>query len=268
MSFLSALFKRRSPPAPPRSVGPAVFEPPCPDQPLYVIGDIHGRIDLLDRLLEKIEDDAGALVAEMPGADPRLIFVGDYIDRGDHSRAVLERVYHLHKEGDGRVICLQGNHEKLMLDFIDIPEKGPRWLRHGGLQTLMSLGLGGALAEGMDADELIALSRDVHRVLPDGVEDWLRDLPLSWQSGSVWTVHAGADPTKPMAEQASRVLLWGHRDFDTVPRSDGAWVVHGHTVVDAAIAAEGRISIDTGGVYTGRLSAARILPGSVRFLGT
>lgn len=268
MSLLETLFQRRTAPTPNRRVGPIDFDPPQPTQPLYVVGDIHGRIDLLDRLLMQIEDDASALVAEMPEAAPCLVFVGDYIDRGDHSRTVLERIYEMHCDSDGRVICLQGNHEKLMLDFIDAPEKGPRWLRNGGLQTLMSLGLGGALAEGMEADELIALSRDVHRVLPDGIEDWLRGLPLSWQSGSVWAVHAGADPAKPMTEQTSRVLLWGHRDFDTVPRSDGAWVVHGHTVVEAPVAAKGRISVDTGGVYTGRLTAARILPGSVSFLGT
>jgi serine/threonine protein phosphatase 1 len=268
MGLLGTLFRRRTLPTPSGSVGPTVFEPPRPDQPLYVVGDIHGRIDLLDRLLAKIEDDAGALVAEWPDSAPCLVFLGDYIDRGDGSRAVLERVHGLQMESDGRVICLLGNHEKMMLDFIDAPEKGPRWLRNGGLQTLLSLGLGGALAEGMDADELAALSRDVHRALPDGVEDWLRGLPLRWQSGGVWAVHAGADPAKPMGEQANRVLLWGHRDFDTVARSDGVWVVHGHTVVDAAVAAEGRISVDTGGVYTGRLSAARILPGSVSFLET
>lgn len=268
MTLLGALFRRRTPPTPSKGVGPVVFEPPHPDQPLYVIGDIHGRIDLLDRLLVQIETDADALVAERPDAAPRLVFLGDYVDRGDGSRAVLERVSGLQRDSGGLVVCLQGNHEKLMLDFIDAPEKGPRWLRNGGLQTLWSLGLGGALAEGMDADELVALSRDLHRALPDGIEDWLRSLPLSWQSGNVWAVHAGADPAKPMVAQETRTLLWGHRDFDTVPRSDGAWVVHGHSVVDVAVAAEGRISVDTGGVYTGRLTAARILPGSVSFLGT
>ena len=268
MSFFGTLFRRRTPPSPSRPVGPVVFAPPRPDAPLYVIGDIHGRIDLLDRLLEQVGADAEALVAEMPGTTPFLVFLGDYIDRGESSRAVLERVHGLQMHGEGRVICLQGNHEKLMLDFIDAPEKGPRWLRNGGLQTLLSLGLGGALAEGMDADELGARSRDVHRALPDGIEDWLRSLPLSWRSGDVWAVHGGADPARPMDEQESRTLLWGHRDFDTVPRSDGAWVVHGHIVVDAAVAAEGRISVDTGGVYTGHLTAARILPGSVSFLGT
>jgi serine/threonine protein phosphatase 1 len=268
MSFLGALLRRRISPTPVRSVGSVAFDPPRPDQPLYVIGDIHGRIDLLDRLVAQIEADVGALILEMPEAEPRLVFLGDYIDRGDNGRAVLERVHELQTDSGGRVICLLGNHEKLMLDFIDSPEKGPRWLRNGGLQTLMSLGLGGALADGMDPDELVALSRDVHRALPDGIEDWLRTLPLSWQSGGVWAVHAGADPTKPMAEQVGRVLLWGHHDFDSVPRSDGVWVVHGHTVVDAAIAAEGRISVDTGGVYTGHLTAARILPGSVSFIGT
>ncbi|OIQ65357.1 Bis(5'-nucleosyl)-tetraphosphatase, symmetrical [mine drainage metagenome] len=240
-----------------------VFGPPQPEFDLYVIGDVHGRVDLLNRLLARIEADINLSDGD---GEHRIIFVGDYIDRGDDSAIALERIFSLAQNDPAHVVCLLGNHERMMLDFLDTPTKGPRWLRNGGLQTLMSLGLGGALAEGMTDEELVALSTDLHRALPDGVEDWLRTLPLFWHSGNVWAVHAGADPSLPMSDQPSRTLIWGHRDFFTVPRQDQQWVAHGHTVVDAGEAKDGRIAVDTGAVYTGRLSAARIQQGNVSFL--
>ncbi len=267
MSLFSFLRLRTSAGAASQSAprGPVVFDPPQPDRPVYVVGDIHGRIDLLDRLLALIETDAATL--GHPAA-PMLVLVGDYIDRGDDSAAVLSRAFALQTERPDSVVCLLGNHEKMMLDFIDTPARGPRWLRNGGLQTLMSLGLGGVLADGMSDEELAALSVDLHRALPDGIEDWLRGLPLVWNSGNLWVTHAGADPSVAMPDQTRRVMLWGHRDFDAVPRQDGQWVAHGHFVFDTPSAKDGRIATDTGGVYTGRLTAARIVPGAVSFLST
>ncbi len=265
MRLFANFFRRREAPLRHRAARPVIdFDPPQPEVEVYVIGDLHGRADLLENLLGLIVEDC----AERGTAKPHLVFVGDYIDRGDNSGKVLTRLMQLHDEAEGRVLCLLGNHERMMLDFIDTPNKGPRWLRNGGLQTVLSLGLGGVLADGMSEDELVALARDLHRALPDGVEDWLRSLPLSWNSGSVWVVHAGADPYVPMEEQSARTLLWGHRDFDLHPRRDGQWVVHGHTVVEVPVAQGGRISIDTGAIYTGHLTAARIGRGEVVFLTT
>lgn len=265
MSLFSFLRRRKPVEAPAKPRRAVAFEPPQPDRPVYVVGDIHGRIDLLDRLLGLIDADAATLG---DGATPMLVLVGDYIDRGDESAAVLSRAFALQSERPGDVVCLLGNHEKMMLDFIDTPAKGPRWLRNGGLQTLMSLGLGGILADGMSEEELSALSVDLHCALPDGVEDWLRSLPLAWSSGNLWVTHAGADPSVAMPDQTQRVMLWGHRDFDVLPREDGQWVAHGHFVFDKPSAEDGRIATDTGGVYTGRLTAARIVPGAVSFLST
>ena len=97
---------------------------------------------------------------------------------------------------------------------------------------------------------------------------WLRDLPSMWKSGNVTVVHAGADPATPIARQGVKTLVWGHKNFDTKPRQDGVWVLHGHTIVDVATAQDGRIAVDTGAYATGRLTAAYITDGDAAFLTT
>lgn len=245
MSLLSRLFGRAAPTDP----------GPRPDGPVSVIGDIHGRIDLLDQLLGQMPDDG------------TTVFVGDLIDRGDQSRAVLERIAELTTGAPGRFVCLMGNHEKMMLDFIDrTAERGGRWLRNGGLQTLASFGVSG-VTDSSEGDLLLDARDDLRAALDPALEDWMRALPLSWRSGTLWCVHAAADPARPMTDQDPRVLLWGHRDFLSKPRRDGQWVAHGHTPVDTPAAAQSRIPTDTGAYYSGRLTAAHIRPGgAVTFL--
>ena len=79
-------------------------------------------------------------------------------------------------------------------------------------------------------------------------------------------LHAAADPLCPLDQQSDSVLLWGHPEFFKIPREDGQWIVHGHTIVDAPTADKGRISVDTGAYATGRLTAASIADGSVDFV--
>lgn len=233
-----------------------------PAQPVYVIGDIHGCTGLATQLLEQIDLDIEAAGL----ANPHLVFVGDYIDRGEDSAAVLELLMHLAASLPDNVTCLMGNHEKMMLDFLDRPEeRGGRWLRNGGLQTLASFRVGG-LSDSASPEKLTEARDDLLQALPDGTEAWLRALPLIWTSGNICVTHAGANPALPLNRQEPRTLLWGHRDFMTTPRQDAFWIVHGHTVVETPEAKAGRISVDTGACYTGRLSAAAITENEVRFL--
>lgn len=245
---------------------PQVWEPPHPETSVYVVGDIHGMINSLERLLEKIDADIG----EHGVTDPRLIFVGDYIDRGDHSADVLLRVAELAYQMPDNVVCLMGNHEKMMLDFIDNPrEKGRRWIRNGGLQTIASFNVRGLVTESAEDETLAELSATFRDALPDGLVDWMRGMPLWWQSGDLAVVHASANPVKPMAQQTERSLLWGNNAFFEIEREDALWVAHGHTVVEAAMAHSGRISVDTGAVFGGVLTAGVIRPsGEVTFLQT
>jgi serine/threonine protein phosphatase 1 len=237
--------------------------PLAPDHAVIVLGDIHGRSDLLDQMLTRL--------ARLTCPAAHLVCVGDYVDRGDESAAVLRRVMTLQKEApDGAMVCLMGNHEKMMLEFLDAPEAwGPRWTRHGGLQTLASFQVGLGPVKGGGAERDWRAIRDALRAaMPPDLEAWLRALPLTWQSGNLFVAHAGADPQRAIADQKPRGLLWGGEGFYDIPRSDGIWVAHGHVITGDAQPVNGRIPVDTGAYATGRLTAAVIEPGRVEFIQT
>ncbi|OWU66697.1 hypothetical protein ATO2_17780 [Roseovarius sp. 22II1-1F6A] len=243
--------------------GPAVFAPLAPEAAFCAVGDIHGRADLLDRLLEKLHEQAPP--------DAAFVCVGDYVDRGEDSARVLRDLQALSVAHPDHVTCLMGNHEEMLLGFLDRPEQaGPGWLRHGGLQTLASFGLPAPAGATPTPAAWEDLRDQLRAALGADLETWLRALPLQWRSGNVAVVHAGADPALPLEAQTTRALLWGHRDFATTPRRDGQWVLHGHTITDMPQMQAGRIAIDTGAYATGRLTAALVLPGMAepRFITT
>jgi len=254
----------------PRTVTPspeAQVNLPRPLDPVYAVGDIHGRADLLERALDLIDAHVGRVGAR----NPQVVFVGDYIDHGPDSAAVLARVRELAEELPDNVTGLMGNHERMLLDFLADPvTRGPRWLRTGAHDTLDSYGLHSSqLLPGAAPDALRATAEGLRAKMGAGMLDWLANLPLSWSSGNLWAVHAAADPQHPMDHQSPRVLLWGHPEFETRPRADGLWVVHGHTPMGTPVTEDGRIGIDTGAWETGTLTTVAILPdGHVEFLYT
>lgn len=212
-----------------------------------VIGDIHGCAILLKKLVD-------TLTTSHP--DTHLLFVGDYIDRGDESRQVIEILMDMPE-----ATCLMGNHERMCLDFLDNPEeRGARWLRNGGLQTVASYGVSGTQTELTKMRDALALA------MGDKVINWLANRPLYAKYGNLYTIHAGADPALPIEAQGEKPLIWGHPQFRKQPRFDGHWVVHGHTIVDQPTVENGRISIDTGAYATGRLTAAVFNGGDVEFV--
>ena len=250
MEFLRRVFSR-SPGSPARGPAPA---PVAPEEPVWLVGDIHGRRDLFTSLLDRL----GRHALAPPKA--RLICVGDYIDRGEESAAVLERLREL-AAATPNFVALAGNHEAMMLDFLEDPEgRGPRWLRHGGLQTLASFGIGG-VSETSQGSDLTRAAEAREAAMPPGLAAWITDLPVHWSSGNLHVVHAGADPALPLTAQNRQTLLWGHRDFATTPRQDDQWIAHGHTITDRPGSdGAGRIALDTGAYYTGKLTAALVEP--------
>lgn len=231
----------------------------APETGFVVIGDLHGRLDLLDQMIERL---AGRL-----GSDTTLVFVGDYVDRGESSAGVLGLLHMLQTSlWPGRVICLKGNHEAMMLNFLDAPEfDGQFWLSNGGMQTLASFGIMPPSPSGT-AQELQRARDLLEEALGDDRLAWLRGLPLSYQSGNVFVAHAGADPHVPVDAQLDEHLLWGHPKFLVTDRRDGVWVAHGHTIFEKARLHNGRISVDTGAYATSMLSAAFIDTQFCRFL--
>lgn len=229
----------------------------APHQPLFVVGDLHGRADLLELMLGAIDQVIGVENVR----NPVLFFVGNMVDHGLSSRAVLLRMKELTAEFPKNVVCLMGNHERMLLDFLQAPSaRLPRWRREGGDATCRSFGLD---PEG----EPDALASELRKALGVNLLDWLERLPLSQRSGNLFIVHAGADPARPIDDQTDRVKIWGHPEFLTRPRVDGHWVAHGHHVVEEAHAKDGRISVNAAGWQSGLLSCAYVpLNGDVRFL--
>ena len=258
--MISGLFRRASPPADAQPGFQA--DPIQPDRPFYAIGDIHGSLGLLEQLLEQIDADVEA--RGETAVD--LVLLGDYVDRGEGSAQVLQRLEQLSTLFPEQVTCLKGNHEQMMIDFLADPARaGRRWLRNGGLQTLASYGVGGV----SDMSGPRALEEAAHALrqqIPEEVLSWLEGLPSLWQSGNVVCVHAGLDPERALADHPEEILIWGHPRFAQVPRQDGLWVIHGHTVVADPRVEGGRISVDLGAYYSGRLCAAAVAPGGVDFL--
>ncbi|MEP3345058.1 MAG: metallophosphoesterase family protein [Litoreibacter sp.] len=265
MNFLNSLFKKKKPPVEKEELEQRSLARPSPESPHFIVGDIHGSLELLEHILEQIDHVIGSI--EM--RDPKLVFVGDYIDRGPASAAVLTRLYELSTEFPDNVTCILGNHEQMMLDFIEAPEaRYARWYRNGAAQTLASFGIDLSV-EDQWADQANATAMALRASLGEPIESWLRSLPTSITSGNLMVTHAGIDPGRALDDQSPRILLWGHPEFLIRVRNDNNWIAHGHTIVENATCADGRISIDTGAYRTGCLTAAAILPdGTVEFLQT
>lgn len=246
-----------------KPAAPAKRDRPCPEQPTYVVGDLHGRFDLLAPLIAKIDQH----IREIEAGSPFLVFVGNYLDYGPGSFAVMKRLRELTEEFPDNVICLMGSHERMLLDFLDDPERrGSRWLKAGGGATLAEAGLKAPEEIGLSYSET---AQALAHKMGTGRIDWLKSRPLSWHSGNLWVVHAAADPKYAMADQSARVLLWGHPEFDVMPRRDDVWIAHGHSPVDVPKEAGSRINVNTNAWQTGHLTAAAIQPiGEVNFLTT
>lgn len=226
---------------------------------IYAVGDIHGRNDLLGAMIDKILCDAGDCDEK-----PLIVFLGDYIDRGENSRDVIDSLIDLSGWPEFDTVLLMGNHERMLLDFLAEPAKNARWLRFGGLQTLLSYGaqIHGSVTQPGNLEQI----RDELEKLMGGHKHFLEKMQLSHRNGNMFFCHAAADPLVAPRMQEERHLLWGHDDFFDRPRSDGVWVTHGHTVVEKPVIVNGRISIDTGAYFSNKLTSVRFAGTTVRFL--
>ena len=224
---------------------------------VYAIGDIHGRVDLLDGLLKRIE----AHIAAKPIRHSIEVFLGDYIDRGPASQSVLERLV---ARSSYRSVFLKGNHETFMIDFIKSPHILEDWQRLGGLETLMSYGIMPTINANAVAQAQIAA--DFDRVLPDSHRQFLGHLRLSFTCGDFFFVHAGVRPGIPLEKQRDEDLLWIRQEFLFCENDFGKVVVHGHTPVPNPDIRPNRINIDTGGFATGRLTCLILEGDTIDFI--
>ena len=229
---------------------------------IYAIGDVHGRLDLLTNLLKKVIADARAF------QDKRVVvvFLGDYIDRGLQSSGVLDFLSKL-EMGRIETIFLRGNHDQVLLDFLQDPEVGADWFQFGGRETLLSYKVQPPIGLA-DASERSRCQKELLQKIPAPHIDFLKRTKLSHECGRCFFVHAGVDPDKPMAAQTSAELLWIREAFLESTKPLSHVIVHGHTPESGPVWNGRRIGIDTGAYISNSLTAARISGSSVSFLST
>jgi len=229
-------------------------QPRAPEgERLYAVGDVHGRIDLLERMLEAVERDA------QDGAR-RLLLLGDIVDRGPASADVVERALSL--AGTGAAETIMGNHEHALLGFLRGDDERGEWLEWGGDETLRSYGIERVSAR--SADDLRDAFADA---LPDAHRAFLEGLPLTIEAGDYLFVHAGVRPGVALDDQEDEDLLWIRSEFHEAREAlPGKVVVHGHHPARTPADRPWRIGVDTGAVWSGVLTAAVLEGESRRFL--
>ena len=229
---------------------------------VYAVGDIHGRLDLLDALLMTIAEDDRARGDHV---ETQYIFLGDLIDRGPESRGVVERLLDLSKTV-ANVRFLMGNHEQVFLRAMAGDPRALRFLiRIGGRETLLSYGITEEDYRALDFDELAARAAELvpaeHLAFLAGFEDRIA-------LGDYLFVHAGLRPGVALEEQAQSDLYWIRDEFLTHGESFGPIVVHGHSISEEIDVRSNRIGIDTGAFASGRLTAIGLEGGERWFLST
>ncbi|CAN5267198.1 metallophosphoesterase family protein [soil metagenome] len=221
---------------------------------LYAVGDIHGRLDLFEGLLDRIDADLSRLPE---GGQAALILLGDYVDRGPKSREVIELARSLEGSGGCVVHALKGNHEEALLDFLREPGEGPVWGEFGGVATLASYGIGPPTPRSDRAAWERARDTLAAAMPPEHLA-FLQGLALSVTYCDYLFVHAGVRPRVPVADQDPHDLMWIRHDF-----LKGDWrgppvVVHCHTPSPEPQLEHWRIGVDTGAYATGVLTAVRL----------
>lgn len=220
-------------------------------QPIYAVGDIHGQIEQLDRVLRLIEADGGP--------DAQIVFLGDYVDRGLNSNAVVQCLSDGVSAGRNW-ICLKGNHDRYLTRFAaDMTVFDPRtrtglvWLnpRLGGDKTLLSYGIIGE--EGMPLEPIFD---EAQHLVPQQHLRFLESCPLYHETDALLFVHAGVRPGIAMDQQEEDDLLWIRDGFLDHKGSFGKLVVHGHTALDHPEHAGNRVNLDGGAGYFRPLCAA------------
>lgn len=228
---------------------------------VYAIGDIHGRVDLLRSLQDMIVADS----VDSPAARNVLVYLGDYVDRGDSSRQVIEFLMKQHIQGF-EIVHLIGNHEEMMLTFLDDPSIGPNWIGNGGGETLLSYGIHNPGHRAvLEPDTLEMLSRALAAELPIEHFNFLHDLATSHVEGDYMFVHAGIMPGVALDLQTRADLLWIRDEFLSSQADHGKCIVHGHTITREVAFPGNRIGIDTGAFYSGVLTCL-VLQGQDRKL--
>jgi len=229
--------------------------PETPER-IYAIGDIHGRLDLLERAIAAIQRDV-----EEHGPAALTVTLGDYVDRGPESCGVLGRL--AENPFPTTYVAIKGNHEALLEDFLADSSTGSYWRQQGGAQTLQSYGI---RVGGLIGVNFATAQKQFEAALPPAHRQFLLSLKVSFTRGNYFFCHAGVRPDVPLDRQSDQDMLWIRDDFLSSSKNFGKIVVHGHTPLPEPLVLPNRISIDTGAFMTGRLTCVALEAGDPRFL--
>lgn len=214
---------------------------------IYAVGDIHGCYDLFQKLHDRIVADSSKYSGRK-----WLVTLGDYVDRGPKSAAVLDALV-AKPADDMERFCLAGNHEEVMLDFLIKPSLQHRWLNFGGVETLYSYGINSL------PDNQQKLRNLIDRHIPQEHFAFLASLPSLLSVPDYCLVHAGIENGVPLSKQRDAQLLWSRPDDQLVPASINPFLtIHGHTPIRTVERYGNRINVDTGAYKSGILSAVKI----------
>jgi serine/threonine protein phosphatase 1 len=227
---------------------------------IYAVGDIHGRIDLLNELLALIDAD----IALRPTERPLYVFLGDYIDRGSSSRETIDRL--IEHRATNESVFLKGNHELIAIKCLSDRDLFGQWLRLGGMETLISYGVSPELLA--SGRQIAKLQAAFHDALPHSHFRFFRDLQSSFARGDFFFAHAGVRPNVELSRQQESDLLWIREEFLSSNEDFGKIIVHGHTPTHEVEIRPNRINIDTGAFATGRLTCLVIEGGSLSVIDT
>jgi len=215
-------------------------------QRVYAIGDVHGRCDLFEKLVEAIETDHG----ERADAESTVVLLGDLIDRGPDSYGVLTVAREWQRLRDVRI--LMGNHEEMLLQALEKVDVLKQFIRFGGKETLLSFGIPPEVYDDASWEELHEL---MLKAIPQRTIDFINTFEDQVLIGDYLFVHAGINPEYGLDLQKRNDLRWIREPFLSHPSWLGAVVVHGHTISENPELRENRIGIDTGAYYSGCLTA-------------
>ena len=227
---------------------------------VYAIGDIHGRLDLLTRMMRLIADN----LATSPDCVAQCVLLGDYIDRGPQSAAVLELLSGGHFPMP--LTALRGNHEQMLLNFLDDATSMEFWRSYGGIETVHSFGIDPKKAR--DPQYFEEVRQQLKGALPATSVRFLEQTTFRCTIGDYFFCHAGVRPGVPLAAQRDEDLISMRQTFTGSRVEHGKIVVHGHTPVEQPEVHVNRINIDTGAYITGTLTCLVLEATTRRFLST
>ncbi|MEM6909440.1 MAG: metallophosphoesterase family protein [Pseudomonadota bacterium] len=238
-------------------------EPRRPSVPanerFYVIGDIHGRLDLFEALIDAIEADDEASTP----ADTQVVLLGDLVDRGPASAGVVARTRAWQQQRNVRVLA--GNHEDMFLESFESIDILRHFLKFGGRETLMSYGIPKPQFDELTLEQVFEL---LPRLVSQSDREYIADFEEKIIAGDYLFVHAGIDPETPIAEQKRSDMLWIRERFLNHTGPLEKVVVHGHTIFDEVMDCGNRIGIDTGAFRSGVLTALVLEEDTRRILQT